>query len=111
MHVVTTAALLADFCVVQVANMAALLFLIFFIFSCAAVEIFGKIGCSEMFPCVGIDSKHSNFENFGMAFMTLFRIMTGDNGNGILQDALRVPPYCDGDTAPLLMCMVLIWIV
>jgi len=79
----------------QVMNMAALLFLIFFIFACAAVEIFGKIGCSEMYPCVGIDMTHSNFENFGMAFITLFRIMTGDNGNGILQDALREPPYCN----------------
>jgi len=94
----------------QVANMAALLFLIFFIFSCAAVEIFGKIGCSEMFPCVGIDSKHSNFENFGMAFMTLFRIMTGDNGNGILQDALRVPPYCDDTVECEEMCCANVYV-
>ena len=76
--------------------MSALLFLIFFIFACAAVEIFGRMGCSAQYPCSGIDDVHSNFRNFPMALLALFRIMTGDNGSGVLDDALREPPYCDG---------------
>ena len=34
--------------------------------------------------CDGI-SKHAHFHNFGMAFLTLFRIFTGDNWNGIMK--------------------------
>ena len=33
--------------------------------------------------------EHAHFKNFGMAFLTLFRIATGDNWNGIMKDALR----------------------
>uniref|UniRef100_A0A8C2A0C7 Calcium channel, voltage-dependent, T type, alpha 1H subunit a n=1 Tax=Cyprinus carpio TaxID=7962 RepID=A0A8C2A0C7_CYPCA len=32
---------------------------------------------------------HATFENFGMAFLTLFRVSTGDNWNGIMKDTLR----------------------
>ena len=34
--------------------------------------------------CDGL-SKHAHFHNFGMAFLTLFRIFTGDNWNGIMK--------------------------
>ena len=34
--------------------------------------------------CDGL-SKHANFHNFGMALLTLFRIFTGDNWNGIMK--------------------------
>ena len=34
--------------------------------------------------CEGL-SKHAHFQNFGMAFLTLFRIATGDNWNGIMK--------------------------
>jgi len=37
-----------------------------------------------MNPCVGL-GRHAHFENFGMAFLTLFRIATGDNWNGIMK--------------------------
>jgi len=40
--------------------------------------------CSEMHPCEGL-SKHAHFQNFGMAFLTLFRVATGDNWNGIMK--------------------------
>uniref|UniRef100_A0A8C1VF56 Voltage-dependent T-type calcium channel subunit alpha n=1 Tax=Cyprinus carpio TaxID=7962 RepID=A0A8C1VF56_CYPCA len=39
-------------------------------------------------PCEGL-SRHATFQNFGMAFLTLFRISTGDNWNGIMKDTLR----------------------
>lgn len=40
--------------------------------------------CSEKHPCEGL-SKHAHFRNFGMAFLTLFRVATGDNWNGIMK--------------------------
>uniref|UniRef100_A0A8I3PH29 Voltage-dependent T-type calcium channel subunit alpha-1H n=1 Tax=Canis lupus familiaris TaxID=9615 RepID=A0A8I3PH29_CANLF len=50
--------------------------------TCAGAE------CSEDNPCEGL-SRHATFSNFGMAFLTLFRVSTGDNWNGIMKDTLR----------------------
>ena len=61
-----------------------LFFLLFFIFAALGVELFGKLECSEELPCTGLD-KHAHFKDFGMAFLTLFRIATGDNWNGIMK--------------------------
>ncbi|CAI4233228.1 unnamed protein product [Auanema sp. JU1783] len=72
----------------QVGNLGSLFFLLFFIFAALGVELFGKIECSEQHPCDGL-GEHAHFKNFGMAFLTLFRIATGDNWNGIMKDALR----------------------
>lgn len=44
--------------------------------------------CSEEHSCQGL-GEHAHFGNFGMAFLTLFRVATGDNWNGIMKDALR----------------------
>lgn len=44
--------------------------------------------CSEEHACQGL-GEHAHFGNFGMAFLTLFRVATGDNWNGIMKDALR----------------------
>jgi len=77
----------------QITNMMSLLLLYFFIYAAAGVELFGKLGCG-LSRCKGI-SKHANFTDFGYALLTLFRICTGDNGNGILIDAMREPPDCD----------------
>lgn len=33
--------------------------------------------------------EHAHFQNFGMAFLTLFRVATGDNWNGIMKDTLE----------------------
>jgi len=40
--------------------------------------------CSERHPCEGLN-KHAHFRDFGMAFLTLFRVATGDNWNGIMK--------------------------
>ena len=34
-------------------------------------------------------SRHATFENFGMAFLTLFQVSTGDNWNGIMKVHVR----------------------
>uniref|UniRef100_A0A8C3QYP9 Calcium voltage-gated channel subunit alpha1 I n=1 Tax=Cyanoderma ruficeps TaxID=181631 RepID=A0A8C3QYP9_9PASS len=44
--------------------------------------------CNDENPCEGM-SRHATFENFGMAFLTLFQVSTGDNWNGIMKDTLR----------------------
>lgn len=78
----------------QVGNVGLLLFLFFFIYAAAGVEMFGRMACKkELVECTGI-SEHANFENFFIAMLTLFRIWTGDNGNGILRDAMRTAPDC-----------------
>lgn len=40
--------------------------------------------CNDENPCEGM-SRHATFENFGMAFLTLFQVSTGDNWNGIMK--------------------------
>lgn len=40
--------------------------------------------CSEAHPCEGL-GEHAHFKDFGMAFLTLFRVATGDNWNGIMK--------------------------
>ncbi|PWA33292.1 hypothetical protein CCH79_00013620, partial [Gambusia affinis] len=72
----------------QVGNLGLLFMLLFFIYAALGVELFGKLECSDSNPCEGL-SRHATFENFGMAFLTLFRVSTGDNWNGIMKDTLR----------------------
>ncbi|XP_010212508.1 PREDICTED: voltage-dependent T-type calcium channel subunit alpha-1H-like, partial [Tinamus guttatus] len=71
-----------------VGNLGLLFMLLFFIYAALGVELFGKLDCSEENPCEGL-SRHATFTNFGMAFLTLFRVSTGDNWNGIMKDTLR----------------------
>lgn len=72
----------------QVGNLGLLFFLLFFIFAALGVELFGRLECSDKVPCQGL-GEHAHFANFGMAFLTLFRVATGDNWNGIMKDTLR----------------------
>ncbi|XP_006832506.1 PREDICTED: voltage-dependent T-type calcium channel subunit alpha-1G isoform X12 [Chrysochloris asiatica] len=71
-----------------VGNLGLLFMLLFFIFAALGVELFGDLECDEMHPCEGL-GRHATFRNFGMAFLTLFRVSTGDNWNGIMKDTLR----------------------
>uniref|UniRef100_A0A669BYR7 Calcium channel, voltage-dependent, T type, alpha 1H subunit a n=1 Tax=Oreochromis niloticus TaxID=8128 RepID=A0A669BYR7_ORENI len=71
----------------QVGNLGLLFMLLFFIYAALGVELFGKLGHDEN-PCEGL-GRHATFRNFGMAFLTLFRVSTGDNWNGIMKDTLR----------------------
>lgn len=40
--------------------------------------------CDELHPCEGL-GRYATFKNFGMAFLLLFRVSTGDNWNGIMK--------------------------
>jgi len=50
---------------------------------CCVVE------CSQKHPCEGLN-RHAHFRNFGVAFLTLFRVATGDNWNGIMKVSVSV---------------------
>uniref|UniRef100_A0A8C5FAS4 Ion transport domain-containing protein n=1 Tax=Gadus morhua TaxID=8049 RepID=A0A8C5FAS4_GADMO len=69
---------------VSVGNLGLLFMLLFFIYAALGVELFGELVCNEDYPCEGM-SRHATFENFGMAFLTLFQVSTGDNWNGIMK--------------------------
>ncbi|XP_046400704.1 voltage-dependent T-type calcium channel subunit alpha-1I [Ischnura elegans] len=86
----------------QVGNLGLLFFLLFFIFAALGVELFGKLECSDKNPCQGL-GEHAHFSNFGMAFLTLFRVATGDNWNGIMKDTLR-DENCDNDAECVTNC-------
>lgn len=46
--------------------------------------VLGPAECDDTHPCEGL-GRHATFRNFGMAFLTLFRVSTGDNWNGIMK--------------------------
>ncbi|XP_074604858.1 ca[2+]-channel protein alpha[[1]] subunit T [Brevipalpus obovatus] len=87
----------------QVGNLGLLFFLLFFIFAALGVELFGRLECDDDHPCQGL-SEHAHFQNFGMAFLTLFRVATGDNWNGVMKDTLR--DQCDPSRDCLRNCCV-----
>ena len=63
--------------VVQVGNLALLLFLLFFIYAALGIELLDRLECSDAVLCEGFDADHANFKNFGMGILVLFRITTG----------------------------------
>lgn len=46
--------------------------------------------CDELHPCEGL-GRYATFRNFGMAFLLLFRVSTGDNWNGIMKVKATLP--------------------
>ncbi|KAG5262315.1 hypothetical protein AALO_G00273860 [Alosa alosa] len=80
----------------QVGNLGLLFMLLFFIYAALGVELFGDQICDGIHPCEGL-GRYATFKNFGMAFLLLFRVSTGDNWNGIMKDTLR---DCAGDNGP-----------
>lgn len=88
----------------QVGNLGLLFFLLFFIFAALGVELFGRLECNEDYPCSGLMDQHAHFQNFGLAFLTLFRVATGDNWNGIMKDTLR--DKCDPSSNCLKNCCI-----
>ncbi|EEC17907.1 voltage-gated calcium channel, putative, partial [Ixodes scapularis] len=85
----------------QVGNLGLLFFLLFFIFAALGLQKFPQ--CDESHPCQGL-GEHAHFHNFGMAFLTLFRVATGDNWNGIMKDTLR--DECDARSDCVRNCCV-----
>lgn len=67
------------------------------------INLLSVAECSDEMPCQGL-GEHAHFSNFGMAFLTLFRVATGDNWNGIMKDTLR--DNCDDTEDCIRNCCV-----
>lgn len=92
----------------QVLSLGTLMLLIFFVYACAGVELFGRVGCSVN-ECQGFHP-HSNFDNFPQAMLALFRVCTADNGYGMLRDTMRVSPHCDDSATCEHDCCAMSWL-
>jgi hypothetical protein len=64
----------------NIANVGMLLFLMFFTFTVAGMDLFGSLQNSEFI------TDQANFRSFYITFSTLFRSETGENWNGIMHD-------------------------
>jgi hypothetical protein len=77
------------------ANVASLCFLVIFIFAVMGMDFFGNddIDGEDAGYVNGMYNAHSNFQNFGDAFMLLFRSVTGEAWNGVMHDMMDA--HCD----------------
>ena len=67
----------------ELANVGALLFLFLFMFSVLGVFLFSEVRLQENL------NEHANFQSFGTALLTLFRITTGEGWQDIMYDCAR----------------------
>lgn len=72
-------------------NVGAILFLLFFVYAILGVNMFGYVKRGEFL------TERANFESFGVALLTVFRMSTGESWNGIMADTRIRPPYCELD--------------
>eukprot|EP00659_Diplonema_papillatum_P022930 gene22930-35140_t len=72
----------------SIANIGAFLGLLFFIYAILGVNLFALVRHGEYV------SEHANFENFPSAILLLFRIVTGENWNGLMHDTMVKEPDC-----------------
>lgn len=64
----------------NIANVGMLLFLIFFTFTVAGMDLFGSMYNSQYI------SDNANFRSFYITIVLLFRASTGENWNGVMHD-------------------------
>ena len=69
-------------------NVAMLLFLLFFIYSIAAMNLFGRVQATNYL------TRHRNFSSWTSSMVTLFTMVTGESWNGIMRDCMIQPPFC-----------------
>jgi len=67
----------------NIANVGMLLFIVFFTFSVAGLDLFGDLNDGEYI------NYNANFRSFYLAVMLLFRTSTGENWNGIMHDCIE----------------------
>lgn len=68
----------------QLTNVGGLLFLLLFLYSVLGVFLFAEVQLQESLNI------HANFQTFGGALITLFRMSTGESWNMIMYDCARV---------------------
>jgi hypothetical protein len=70
------------------ANVGVVLLLIFFVFAVMGMSLFGSIKWGTYV------NRHANFTSFPVALLTLFRMITGENWNGIMQVSALAASCC-----------------
>jgi hypothetical protein len=70
-------------------NVAIIMILFMFIFSCFAMNTFGNIKHGELL------TGDANFETFFLAFNTMWRLSSGESYNGLMHDINIAVPYCN----------------
>ena len=79
-----------------IVNVGGLMFIVFFIFAVLGVKLFGKVDMTA-----ADDYGHyANFQSFGYAMLTLFRMSTGEAWNSIMEEAAIRPPDCEAASEP-----------
>lgn len=74
-----------------IANVAALWFLVIFIYTVIGVSLYGEMPLDQSYS-FGKYNEHANFATFGTGIVTLFRMSTGESWNGIMHDVMNVHP-------------------
>ena len=69
----------------ELINVGALLILFLFLFAVLGVTLFAEVKLQENMD------RHANFQDFGRALLTLFRVATGEAWVAIMYDAGRQP--------------------
>ena len=70
-------------------NVAIIMVLFMFIFSCFAMNTFGNVKYGEL---LNVDA---NFQTFFLSFNTMWRLTSGESYNGIMHDLTVKLPYCN----------------
>jgi len=68
------------------ANVFAVVCLVIFIYALLGMSFFGALPLDRGEYL----TRHANFKNFGVAVLTLFRMMTGESWNGIMHDVMDI---------------------
>ena len=71
----------------SIANVSSLVCLLFFIYACLGMNLFGTVMRRD-----NINS-HANFENFFSALLLLLRSSTGESWNLLMEDCLATSEY------------------
>mmetsp|Transcript_77480 Transcript_77480/g.136679 ORF Transcript_77480/g.136679 Transcript_77480/m.136679 type:complete len:1876 (-) Transcript_77480:848-6475(-) len=72
----------------SLANITMLMFLLFFMFAIMGMNLFGAVKHGDYL------TDKANFSNFGLSFLLLFRMCTGENWNMVMHDCMIQPPMC-----------------
>ncbi|KAG2432071.1 hypothetical protein HXX76_008998 [Chlamydomonas incerta] len=67
-------------------NVGSVLFLLLFVYAIIGMNLFGMIREDN----AGELGQYVSFRNFPLAFLTLFRLMTGENWNGVMEDCMQL---------------------
>ena len=66
-------------------TVSGIVIIILFIYAVVGMQLFASVAHGEFI------NRNANFDDFGTTFMTLFRMLTGEDWQGLMHDCLREP--------------------